>query len=202
MCNDARRHHEDRCRIDAGQALTSRPGTVHVAILPLGAITLLAVIGRCPILGAPDGREKATDMTVRPYEPRDRDLALALLKDPRAVDSPGHRIVVAEGTEGLALWLKPDAGEEGELASVLTPTGDRRLFYELAAAACRDAIDHGLTRGSFTIHDEQLLHRLQRDFRIDPTPSGWEPNTEHAVQWDVHVDLRDALQQLKEALDA
>ena len=140
------------------------------------------------------------DPTVRPYEPRDRARVLELAKDPRAIDSPGPRIIVAEASAALALWVRPDAGDEGELGPVIAPAGDRRLFYRLVERACRQAIDEGLERGTFTLSDERLLRLLQREFRIEPQASGWEPATGRPVRWDVHVDLRDALRQLQEVL--
>lgn len=136
---------------------------------------------------------------IRPYKPADRAKALEFLKDERAIDSPNHRIVMDDAGRGLALWVKPDAGEEAYLGPVLVaPTvTDRTLFYRLVAATAQAALDEGFKRAYFTIHDSRLLKRLQRDFDVDPEPAGWEPNTGKVVQWDIHVDLADALRQLK-----
>lgn len=137
-------------------------------------------------------------MAIRPYEEHDRKKALEFLKDSRAIDQAHHRIHV-DDAGGLALWMTPGAGEEAYLGPVLTTHGDRRLFYRLIAATAQAALDEGFKRAYFTISDPRLLRQLQRDFDIDPQPSGWEPNTNFQVpvQWDVHVDLADALRQLK-----
>ena len=139
-------------------------------------------------------------MTVRRYQPADRSRALDRLGDGRVIDSPSNRLHVAEeGSElvGLSVWLRPDAGGEGELGALILSDPTRlRLMYQIAAAACQDAIDQGMTTGRFTIKDRLLLDRLQRDFTIDPQPSGRDPGTGRTVEWEVRVDLRDALQQL------
>jgi hypothetical protein len=141
-------------------------------------------------------------MTTRPYRPEDRPRALQVLKDHRAIDSPTNRILItheAAHNQGLALWTKPDAGDTGCLATLHAPE-NRRLFYHLALAACNQAIHAGLTRGTFTIHDQRLLDRLQRDFSIQPVPQGRHPNTGRPVEWTVDVDLHDARRQLERAL--
>lgn len=136
---------------------------------------------------------------VRPYEERDRDDVLAVLGDARAIDSPCNRLFVASHSPsaGVAVWVKPDAGEEGYLGAVETPAGGWKLFYQLVAAACEDAIAQGFRRGYFTVLDDKLLRRLERTFDIHPEACGWEPNTGRPVQWEVHVDLTDALRQLQ-----
>ena len=75
--------------------------------------------------------------------------------------------------------------------------GPGRVFYELALACANDAIARGYDRGYFTIKDHGLLRLLQRTFRIDPVAVGWEPEGGSPSEWEVHVDLRDAVEQLR-----
>lgn len=139
-------------------------------------------------------------MTVRPFRDEDRRQVLALLGDARAIDSASSRLHVAleGGVEGVSLWIRPAAGDTPLLGAVTLKDPDRfDLLYQLAAAACQDAIASGFTRGHFEVQQPALLRRLRRDFTIDPQPSGWHPVTGQPVQWDVEVDLQDALQQLQ-----
>ena len=155
-------------------------------------------------------------MFIRRYAESDRKQAVGLLGDARAVDSPNHRLRVAEAAgadgrpsgrlAGVALWVRPDAGEEAYLGAVIvapeiTATNARwSTLYQLLLSCARDAIQEGFTRAYFTILDAHLLARGRRDFTIEPQPSGWAPNTRRAVQWDVHVDLQDAIAQLERRL--
>lgn len=146
-------------------------------------------------------------MTIRPFREKDRERVLAMLGERRAIDSPSHRVQVLEeegAVDGVALWVAPDAGDEGYLGPVALEagagpgvTGDWRPFYRLVAACAREAGDAGLKRGRFTVRDRALLRRIQRDFDVQPEASGWDPATREPVQWDVHVDIPDALRQLE-----
>ncbi len=141
---------------------------------------------------------------IRPFEERDRVRALALLgNDPRTIDSPSHHIQVADDGSGVALWIKPDAGDECVLGPIiLSPenVGNRPLFYQLIAACIREAIDLGFTRGYAPVGDPALVALLTRDFDIEFIEAAWEPNTEKAVEWETHVDLPDVLAQLQRFL--
>ncbi len=150
-------------------------------------------------------------MTIRPFREEDRDRVLALLGERWAIDSPSHHLQVLEastgstgleaGVAGVALWVEPDAGEEAYLGLVAVTAGpapgDWRPFYRLVAGCAREAVDRGFGRGYFSVHDRGLLGRIQRDFDVRPEPSGWDPATREPVQWEVHVDLQDALRQLE-----
>lgn len=143
---------------------------------------------------------------IRPFREEDRAQALAFLEDARAIDSPGHRVHVAEGeagaVKGVALWVKPDAGEEGYLGLVAVGAPGRwDLFYRLVAAAAQDALDQGFRRGFFVVPNKGLLARIQRDFDVEPQPSGRDPVTGEPAQWRIHVDLEDALRQLERAVE-
>ena len=155
-------------------------------------------------------------MFIRRYAESDRKQAVGLLGDARAIDSLNHRLHVIEELDaggrpsgrltGVALWIRPDAGDEAYLGSVIvaseiTATKARwSTLCQLLLACARDAIQEGFTRAYFTILDAHLLARGRQDFNIDPQPSGWAPNTRRAVQWDVHVDLQDAIAQLERRL--
>ena len=106
------------------------------------------------------------------------------------------------------MWRLPDVGDEAFLGGVVVSRPDRwDLFYGLVAAAARDALARGIRKASFTVSDRALLERLRRDFVIDPKPPAWEPlpagqagKTGRPLQWDIHVDLVDALQQLERVI--
>ena len=139
-------------------------------------------------------------MTVRPFQEQDREQTLAFLDDARAIDSSGHHLHVVEedaALRGVSLWFATSRAE-GRLATIHTAEDQpRHTFYDLAAAACRDAIATGLSEGTFELRNPALLRSLQRDFAIDPRPSAWDPISREPIQWKVTVDLRDALQQLE-----
>ena len=141
----------------------------------------------------------------RGYAPADRDVASALLGDSRPLDAAGTHVHLSgeQAVDGLALWLEPPVGvDEAYLGPVIAPgIGPSRRFYELVFACANDALAHGYERGYFTIKNRGLLHLLERTFRIDPVAVGWEPNTGAAQQWEVHVDLTDAVEQLRNVLE-
>ncbi len=141
-------------------------------------------------------------MPVRPLTNKDRAQVLTLLGDPRTIDSPSNHLHVAEENGvvvGAVVWVQPSAGEEALLGAVAAPAGRRDLFYELVKATAEDAVSRGFSKAIFTIRRPALLQRIERDFTITAEASGWNPTTHQPVQWDVHVDLKDALQQLQQA---
>ena len=139
-------------------------------------------------------------VNIRPYEPPDREEALALFGDARAIDDPANRFHVAVDDRGRisgsAVWHEPPAGAPEGLAVALVAGQPPGTMYALVQASVEDAIARGHDEGSFTVRDAALLGRLQRDFSIDARPSGWRDGA--AVEWSVSVDLRDALRQLRE----
>lgn len=140
----------------------------------------------------------------RPYQPTDRASAIAELGDARTVDQASHRIHTAEGgpAAGVAVWVEPGPGGEPYLGDVKLPTDDRRLFYQLIEACAQDALSRGYEHASFTVQDAQLLSLIQRTFTVKATPAGWDPESGRPVQWDIRVELRDALEQLQKVLRA
>lgn len=140
----------------------------------------------------------------RPYEPSDRAAAIDGLGDARAVDQMSHRMVTADAgaAAGIALWIEPGPGGEPLLGEVKLPGDDRRLFYQLIEACAQDALDRGHAHASFTVHDARLLSLIERDFIVEPRPAAWDPASGAAVSWEIRVDLQDALDQLRRALDA
>ncbi len=140
----------------------------------------------------------------RPYEPSDRADAIAQLGDVRAIDQASHHVHTAEGgpAAGVAVWVEPGPGGEPYLGNVKLPGDNRQLFYRLIEACARDAIQRGYGHASFTVRDDQLLSLIQRDFTVEAEPSAWDADTGDPVQWELHVELEDALQQLRSVLDA
>jgi len=133
---------------------------------------------------------------VRPYTQVDRAAAEALLGDARPLDAPESHVHVAD--DGIALWLDPPVGgDEPYLGPVLCPAGPGRRFYELVLACAKDALQRGYRRGYFKIKDPALLRVLQATFRIEPVAAGWLPESGRPAEWDVHVDLVDAIEQLR-----
>ena len=140
----------------------------------------------------------------RPYETSDRASAIEQLGDARAVDQTSHRIVMAAAgaAAGIALWIEPGPGGDPYLGEVKLSGDDRHLFYQLIEACAQDALDRGYQHASFTVHDAQLLSLIRRDFTVEATPAGWDAENGRPVQWDIRVELRDALEQLQRVLDA
>ncbi len=140
----------------------------------------------------------------RPYETSDRASAIEQLGDARAVDQVSHRIHTAESgpAAGVAVWVEPGPGGEPYLGAVKVPSDDRQLFYQLIEACAQDALDRGYQHASFTVHDARLLSLIRRDFTVEATPAGWDPESGQPVQWDIRVDLQDALEQLQRVLHA
>ncbi|MCH7697566.1 MAG: hypothetical protein IH865_01320 [Chloroflexi bacterium] len=140
----------------------------------------------------------------RPYETSDRASAIEQLGDARAVDQVSHRIHAAEDgpTAGVAVWVEPGPGGEPYLGAVKVPGDNRRLFYQLIEACAADAFGRGYEHATFTVHDAQLLSLIRRDFTVEATPAGWDPESDLPVQWDIRVELQDALEQLQRVLRA
>ena len=142
-------------------------------------------------------------MTIRPFRDQDRGPLLTFLGDARGIDSPSHRLHVAEeggAIVGAAVWTQPDAGEEPLLGTVIAPPGRWDLFYGLVKAAAQDALARGFKRARFTLLDRRLLVKLRRDFSIAPVVLGRDPRTGRAVSWEVLVELPDAIRQLDQVL--
>lgn len=142
-----------------------------------------------------------TDM--RPIEDGDRQRAAATLGDAAVLDAGDTHVIVGPGgaDDGVAVWREAAPGEEPELGSVVVPaTAGRRRLYELALACATDARTRGYRRAHFRVLDGRLLAQLQRDFAIEARPRGWEPNTGRPVEWEIEVDLDDAIGQLGRVL--
>ncbi|MGB2695279.1 MAG: hypothetical protein WBD55_08855 [Dehalococcoidia bacterium] len=154
-------------------------------------------------------------MPVRPYRKQDdRSAVLALLQDTRAIDSPSARLQVVDerGVTGAALWVRPDAGADPYLGSVIVTTDDGaglpdpkgpverwQQAYQLVAGCVEDALTQGFERGHLIIASEALRRHIERDFTFRIEPAGWDPRTGEPAQWRIDVDLNDALEQLRRA---
>lgn len=139
-------------------------------------------------------------MDIRPYTPTDRAAALALLKNERAIDDQHHRIHISDDGTGLALWVKPTAGDIAYLGPVLTQTPNRRLFYGLIRACVSEMVGEGFRRAYFVTHDSRLVTRIRRDFTVTVEVYGRNGKTQEPVSWRIEVDLADALAQLEVVL--
>jgi hypothetical protein len=140
----------------------------------------------------------------RPFRPADRASAIEELGDARAVDQTSHRVHTANGgpAAGVAVWVEPGPGGEPYLGEIKLPSDDRQLFYQLIQACAQDAFSRGHEHASFTVHDARLLSLIQRTFTVDAIPAGWDPESSLPVQWDIRIELQDALEQLDLVLDA
>jgi hypothetical protein len=145
--------------------------------------------------------EEAT-MAVRTIQETERAQAAALLGESRSLDSKRVRALVHEQgpAAGLALWVEPAGGGEPLLGAVITPAGAGATFYELALACAEDALARGHRSASFRVKDALLLHEVQRTFHVEPVASGWTPRTGEPSEWDIRVDLPDAIGQLRAVL--
>lgn len=140
----------------------------------------------------------------RPYQTLDRAEAIAQLGDTRAIDQAAHHVHTAEGgpADGVAIWIEPGPGSEPYLGNVKLPGDNRQLFYQLIKACAQDARKRGYAHASFTVRDARLLSLIQRNFTVEAKPSAWDADTSDPVQWEIRVELEDALQQLRSVLDA
>lgn len=162
-----------------------------------GASDTLAVVLRRPRLGG------ELVMRVRRPTAADRSALIEHLGGARDVDQASHRIhVAADGAgQGVALWVEPGPGGEPLLGTVKAAPQDRTLFYQLIEACARDALDRGYERASFVVRDARLLSRIRRDFDVAPQAIGWHPDSGEPVEWEVLVELEDALAQLRRVID-
>ena len=140
----------------------------------------------------------------RPYKTSDRHEAIKQLGDARVIDQASHHVHTAEygPTGGVTVWVEPGPGGEPYLGDVKLPADNRRLFYQLIKACARDAIARGYEYASFTVRDARLLSLIHRDFKVDAEPSAWHAGTGDPVQWEIRVEMEDALRQLRSVLDA
>ena len=139
----------------------------------------------------------------RPYRESDRQRAAAVLGDAAFLQAAGSHAHVSESgaDDGIAVWREPAGAEEPYLGAVIVPAGaPRQRFYRLVLACAEDAQGRGFTRARFRLKDARLLARLRRDFTVDPRPCGREPNTGRPVEWEIVVELADALRQLARVL--
>lgn len=139
----------------------------------------------------------------RLYRESEGARAAAVLGDARAVDAPDTHVHVSDAgpEDGIAVWREPAAGEEAGLGAVIVPAGTaRQQFYRLVLACAEDALARGFPRGRFRVQDGRLLMLIQRDFAVEAPACGWEPNTGRPLEWEISVDLQDALAQLRKVL--
>jgi hypothetical protein len=142
---------------------------------------------------------------LRPFEAADAEAARALIGDIRPLRAAGGHAVVStkDGVlDGVALWFEPPAGsEEAYLGPVIAPGVSPGLrFYEMVLMCARDAAGLGYLQGFFTVKDRGLLRMLTQAFRISPVATGWETEGGMPREWEVHVDLTDAIEQLREMI--
>ena len=147
---------------------------------------------------------------VRPAAPADRARVLALVDVDVTASGTGLRVQVAEevgtGILGAVVYRLPErADQDAQLGAVVSALADRwDVFYGLVRATAKDALAAGHRTAMFTVKDRRLLDRIERDFRVEPKPCGWEPSTTNVpgapVEWLVRVDLVDALAQLDAVL--
>ena len=137
-------------------------------------------------------------MSIRPYRPTD-DVD-DLVGDRAALTIAYNHAHVAQGfatITGLAIWHEPESGAPNGLFISLRSGGTPADMYALVEACVEDAIARGHTQATFTIYRRALLQQLQRDFTISAIVTG-RRQRRGAVEWDVTVDLADALDQLQE----
>ncbi len=147
-------------------------------------------------------KESPKTKPTRPYTPADHEAASALIGDVRPLGMAGCHAHLSGGegaVDGVALWLEPPPGsEEAYLGPVVAPGIRLGLrYYELVLACANDALDRGYRRGYFTIKGRGALRDLTDAFRVEPVATGWETEGDRAREWEVHVDLPDAIEQLR-----
>jgi len=151
-------------------------------------------------------KERTKEGPTRPYAPADREAASALIGDIRPLSQPGCHAHVWGGegvVDGVALWMEPPPGLDEAYLGPVVATGvisHGERFYELVLACATDALDRGYERGYFTIKDRALWRTLTIMFRIEPVPTGWETEGVQPREWEVHVELPDAIEQLRHIL--
>lgn len=93
------------------------------------------------------------------------------------------------GIVGTSLWF-PVTDEAGYLVVETKPPVSIETFYQLALAACDDAVANAMTTGVFDVRSGALLRQLQNHFINVLTPSGWDPLSGLPKQWTVAETLR------------
>lgn len=138
-------------------------------------------------------------MSIRAITDTDRGAVSDLLHGRTSpIDDPQMRLHVFErdGTvEGVSVWW-PTSEERGELVINTLASVGREAFYDLALAACEDAIASGYTEATFNIRRLTLLSTLQADFNVEARPNTWNAVTGRPIRWEVSVNLEDARAQL------
>ena len=154
--------------------------------------------------------EASAKVMIRPYRSEDRARVRELLGvDPVVEAAGGLRVQVAEevgtGVLGAVVYRLPEGGGDAQLGAVVSALPERwDVFYGLVRATAVDALSAGHKTAVFTVRDRRLLDKIAGDFRVAPEPCGWEPSTTDErgapVEWQVEVDLVDALAQLDAVL--
>lgn len=143
-------------------------------------------------------------LTTRPYRPQDRDQALAILREPRAIDTPNNRIHLAHQDNrlaGLGLWARPDAGDHGTLnITYARDPEDWYTIYSVAAACIEDAIQCGIKTGELVVPDLAKTQRVINDLGLTALPFGLDPSTSTYTSWRFSVELEPTLQLLRSVL--
>jgi len=161
-------------------------------------------------------------MIIDKFQSSDREEIINLLKtipnltnitdiEEKTVDQDCTHIHIAKDDNGKiiggAVWMKPTEGDEAELMCIVTeqgnfcntllnPTGSFSTYYKLIVACIEDALAQGMTKGVFTIRNKTLIGTLKKTFNIKPIVRGVNLG-EGDNEWEVHVDLEDALTQVK-----
>ena len=138
---------------------------------------------------------------IRRFREEDRGAVSALLGDERAIDSPDHRLHVAEESGrviGLALGRAPDSGTEAQLGSIVLEEPTRwDLFHRLLRALVEHAVGLGFTAGGAETGSRRMVRHLRQTFGLEPAVSARHPVSGVAMEWSYRVDLRAFLEQLE-----
>lgn len=141
-------------------------------------------------------------MTVRPYRDQDRAQILAFLRDPRAIDSPGHHVHVVE-EEGRIVGVSvgvtpPDKDNEAILGTILLEDPTRMdLLHKLMLTKVEHAVELGYEHGSTITRRRNLVELGEKVYGVKPEPSGWHPVTGDPVEWTFRAHLPTFLAQLR-----
>ena len=139
-------------------------------------------------------------MAVRPFRASDRAQALALVREPAAIDSPGQHthVIEEEGSiVAVSIGITPD-GEEAMLGTILLKDRSRMdLLHELLMAKVEHAIELGYEYGSTRIRRRDLVERSERVYGLTAEPVGRDPRSGRTVEWRFRVHLPTFLEQLR-----